>query len=208
MATPSSAARAAIRPARPHDAREVATLYEICLRTGAHGGDASALFTDPLLLGEVYLGAYVELAPEFAFVLTDDDDSPVGYVLGTADTQAFESLLEESWWPSLREQYPLGTFPEGSPDERLVKMIHSPGRTAAELIKDYPAHLHVDLLPEGQGGGNGRRLIETLLNALRDQGVPGIHLGVSTENKHAIGFYKHLGFTPLDDNGVHWGLKL
>ncbi len=189
-----------IRPARTRDVREVAALYDICLRTGADG--------DPLLLGEVYLGAYLDLAPELAFVLTNDDDVPVGYVLGAADTAAFEERSEASWWPALQEQYPLGTFPEGSSDARLVNMMHNPSRMDQSVIAGYPAHLHVDLLPAGQGGGNGRRLMEKLFDALREQGVEGIHLGVSLENTQAIGFYQHLGFTQLSDDGVFWGLKL
>lgn len=197
-----------IRPARTQNVREVAALYDICLRTGADGGDASMLYTDPLLLGEVYLGAYLELAPEFAFVLTDADDTPVGYVLGAADTLEFQEQMEKAWWPALREQYPLGTFPAGSADERLVKMIHSPSAMDADVIAGYPAHLHVDLLQQAQGGGNGRRLMEALFDALRDKGVEGVHLGVSLENAQAIGFYQHLGFSQLTDDGVFWGLKL
>ena len=42
-----------IRPARPGDGP---AMYDVCLRTGAHGGDASALYRDPRLLGEVYVG--------------------------------------------------------------------------------------------------------------------------------------------------------
>lgn len=197
-----------IRPARTRDVREVAALYDICLRTGADGGDASLLYTDPLLLGEVYLGAYLELAGDLAFVLADEDDAPVGYVLGAADTLEFQEQMETAWWPALREQYPLGTFPDDSSDERLVKMIHNPSRMDASLIAGYPAHLHVDLLQQAQGGGNGRRLMETLFEALRNKGVEGIHLGVSLENAQAIGFYQHLGFTQLSDDGVFWGLKL
>ena len=200
--------RGLIRPARTRDVREVAALYDICLRTGADGRDASTLYRDPLLLGEVYLGAYLELAPELAFVLTNDDDAPVGYVLGAADTAAFEDQSETSWWPALAEQYPRDTFPEGTPDARLVNMIHQPSRMDQSVIAGYPAHLHVDLLPQGQGGGNGRRLMETLFTALREQNVEGIHLGVSLENTQAIGFYQHLGFTQLTDDGVFWGMKL
>lgn len=197
-----------IRPARTRDAREVTALYDVCLRTGADGKDASPFVQDPLLLGEVYLGAYLALEPELAFVVTAPDDAPLGYVVGASDTVAFEDELEKNWWPALREQYPLGTFPEGSRDERLVQMMHSPSRMDRELITGFPAHLHVDLLPDGQGGGNGRHLMETLFDALRARGVEGVHLGVSRENERAIGFYRHLGFTPLHDDGVFWGLKL
>ena len=38
-----------------------AALYDVCLRTGDLGADARTTYTDPDLLGHVYLGAYLEL---------------------------------------------------------------------------------------------------------------------------------------------------
>lgn len=181
-------------------------LYDICLRTGANGAGAEDLFVDPRLLGEIYLGAYLAFEPELAFVLEGDDGSVLGYVLGARDTAAFEQLLEERWWPALKKSYPLSSFPAGSPDEGLVQMIHAPSRTDPATIEAFPAHLHVDILAEGKGGGNGRRLLDTLFTALQDRGVEGVHLNVSPENTHAIGFYRHMGFTQVD--GSLWAKPL
>ena len=78
------------------------------------------------------------------------------------------------------------------------------------MLDRYPAHLHVDLLPVAQGGGNGRRLLETLFDALRADGAPGVHLGVARANVGAVGFYHHLGFEELDgdEGGMTLGLRL
>lgn len=197
-----------IRPARTTDSTEVDALYSICLRTGADGKDATDQFSDPRLLGEIYLGAYLAFEPELAFVVTSDDDQPRGYVLGTADTAAFEDRLEREWWPTLRERYPRDSVAPDSPDANLVRQIHAPRRTDDPWLSEYPAHLHVDLLPEAQGGGNGRRLLETLFDALRARAVPGVHLGVSDTNTSAIGFYEHLGLTRLPAEGTTLGLDL
>jgi GNAT superfamily N-acetyltransferase len=71
-------------------------------------------------------------------------------------------------------------------------------RGGAEPYGDtYPAHLHIDLLPELQGQGWGRRLIDTLVAALRERGVTGLHLASSSDNAGAIAFYPRVGFTPL-----------
>ncbi|SDS12046.1 Acetyltransferase (GNAT) family protein [Paraoerskovia marina] len=197
-----------IRPARASDPSEVDALYDICLRTGADGQDATGRFEDPRLLGEVYLGAYLALEPSLAFVVTSEDDRPLGYVLGVPDTTSFEERLDSEWWPALRERYPLDGVSPDSPDAGLVRQIHAPHRTEAPWLADYPAHLHVDLLPEAQGGGNGRRLLEELFDALRDHGIPGVHLGVSDTNTSAIGFYRHLGFEPLPAGSTVLGLTL
>ena len=191
-----------IRPARTQDRDEVDRLYDICLRTGADGAGAQDLYEDPRLLGEVYLGAYLKFEPELAFVIEADDGSALGYVLGARDTVAFEKHLEDQWWPALRQRYPLGRFPEDSNDERMVQKIHASRQTDPESIDGFPAHLHVDILDAGQGGGNGRRLMETLFSALRDRNVAGVHLNVSPSNTHAIGFYDHLGFQRLPSGAM------
>jgi GNAT superfamily N-acetyltransferase len=197
-----------LRPARTTDPVEVDRLYDICLRTGADGGDATADYSDPRLLGEIYLGAYLAFEPGLAFVV-DDGSGPLGYVVGTVDTAAFEERCERAWWPPLRERYPLDTFPDGTADANRVRAIHSPTTTDPAILDLFPAHLHVDLLPEAQGGGNGRRLLETFFDALRARGVPGVHLGVSETNTSAIGFYEHLGFERVPtDIGYVLGLKL
>lgn len=190
----------AIRQARAHDPEEVDRLHDICLHTGDSGKGAENLLKTPRLLGDIYLGAYLRFESELAFVLEGADGVALGYVLGARDTLAFEELLEKRWWPALREQYPLGSFPEGSFDEKLVAKIHTPPRTSPATIARYPAHLHIDILEAGQGGGNGRRLLETLFSALRGKGINGVHLDVSPQNINAIGFYEHIGFTHLSGN--------
>jgi len=184
-----------IRLARPDD---VARLEEICLRTGDDGGDTAGLFREPALMTAVWLHPYLRQAPDLAFVAVDDADVPLGYVLGVADTTAFQGWCEDRWWPALRARYPQGSAPPRSRDDHLVELIHRPDRAPAAVLQRYPAHLHVDLLPQGQGQGRGRALLEHLFGALRDRGVPGIHLGVSPANTRALGFYRRMGFTPVD----------
>ncbi|MCL3859687.1 GNAT family N-acetyltransferase [Actinotalea sp. K2] len=200
-----------IRSARPDDAD---ALYDICLRTGDAGKDATGLYRDPRLLGEVWVGPYLALAPELAFVLTapgpDGEalarhtgqeggavappDRVVGYVLGVARTDVFEDRCEADWWPALRQRYPRGSAAPGTPEAELLERVHHPPRAPRGVVVDHPAHLHVDLLPEVQGGGNGRRLLERLFAALRAAGAPGVHLGVDPANGNAVAFYRHLGF--------------
>ena len=83
-------------------------------------------------------------------------------------------------------------------------------RAGAEPYGDsFPAHLHIDLLPHLQGQGWGRRLIDTLIDALRERGVAGLHLVASTDNPGALPFYTRLGFAPLPSHagvqayGIH-----
>jgi hypothetical protein len=51
--------------------RDVDGTYDVCLRTGNDGEDASQAFDDPKALGHIYVGLYLQLEPQLAFVLED-----------------------------------------------------------------------------------------------------------------------------------------
>jgi ribosomal protein S18 acetylase RimI-like enzyme len=189
----------AIRPYRPADHDVV---YDICRRTGAAGEDATPLLRDPDLLGHVYAGPYLSLEPGLAFVV-EDDDGVGGYILGVADTAAFEDRLEREWLPGMRRRHPTyRTDEDATLDDLLVALLHSPARAPADLVAAYPSHLHIDLLPRLQGQGWGRRLVDTLIERLRAAGSPGVHLGVAVANARAHGFYRALGFRELSADGI------
>jgi len=191
LMTPTSDSRL-IRPATEAD-RDA--LFEICLKTADGGTDASALFSDPRLPGYVWAVAYLELAPDFAFVLVEDGRT-IGYVLGAPDTARFEDLLEQSWWPKVRRLVD-GMTPVLPDDAKVLNRIAHPQRADRDLLVDYPAHLHINILPGAQAAGWGRRLIETELAALTLAGVPGVHLGLHPANERAKGFYSHIGFADI-----------
>lgn len=181
--------------------------YRTCLLTGDAGDDASALYRDPDLLGHIYVGPYLAQGQGTQLVLVDEA-GVAGYLLSTDDTAAFEAWAEARWWPPLRTRYPLARG--DSADHQLIRLIHEPPRTPATLARTYPAHLHIDLLERGRGTGLGRRLIEMLLDELRERTVPAVHLGVARSNTNAIGFYQHLGFRQVDTepDAVIMGLRL
>jgi ribosomal protein S18 acetylase RimI-like enzyme len=201
---------ATVATVRPYHPADLDALYRVCLETGDAGGDATALHDDPTLLGHVYAAPYALFEPELAFVL-EDAAGVGGYVLGALDTTAFDARLEQEWWPALRSRYPL---PPGdaadNPDGRLVRMIHRHHPSDPEVVATHPSHLHIDLVARCQGQGHGARLMTTLLDALRAAGSRGVHLGVSTRNKRAVGFYRHLGFAQLTANDwiIQFGTRL
>lgn len=182
--------------ARPED---LPGAYRVCLATGDAGEDATALHDDPNLLGHLYVGPYLCLEPDHAFVLRDGA-GVTGYALGARDTGAFEARCERHWWPPLRAMYPTRAG-RRERDARLVRHLHDPERTPDTWLSSYPSHLHIDLLPPAQGRGHGRTMIERVLDSLFDAGSHGVHLGVALANARAIGFYEHLGFAALDTEG-------
>lgn len=194
-----------IRPYRPDD---LDALYDICLKTGNNGEDGTHLYRDPRVLGHYYAAPYGVLHPETCLVL-EDEAGVCGYIVGTPDSHIFEERTEKEWWPALREQYPLPDPEDQSPDARMIRAIHR-GYPASSESQAYPAHLHIDLLPRAQGGGNGKRLMLAFLQVLRDQGVTGVHLGVSRDNHRAVAFYHRVGFELVCEHeyGDQLGMRL
>ena len=189
--------KASIRPYRDSDLDD---LYRICLQTGDAGEDATSMFDDPQILGHVFAAPYALFEPSLAFV-AEDEAGVGGYIVGALDSKAFEERLEADWWPALRDRYPAP--PSGlpreqwTPDQRTVGFIHVPPTAPDELAGDYPSHLHINLVPRLQGQGLGRRLMDTLICALREQGSAGVFFFVWPANQRAVGFYRHLGFTMI-----------
>ena len=194
---------------RSYQSTDLDALYEICLRTGASGQDATGMVEDPMLFGALFAAPYGVLEPEHAFVLDDGTGRPIGYVVGAVDTAAFEARCERAWWPDLRMRHPLR--PDGTRlDDLLIHLIHHRSWPDPDLLATYPSHLHIDLLPEAQSDGWGRQMMASLHAALAADGSPGVHWGVSTANERALGFYRHLSATELHDDGaiVTFGQKL
>lgn len=182
---------------RPYRTDDHAAVHEICIRTADAGQDASGSYADPDILPEIFAHPYPFLEPRLAFV-ADDGGTAVGYVVGTADTAAFVRRFRAEWLPRVAGRYPAPPGQPRTPDEVMAHLLHTPERMILPDLEGYPAHLHIDLLPAHQRAGHGRALIETFAAALRERGVPGLHVGMVTANEPARRFYDRLGFHVID----------
>jgi ribosomal protein S18 acetylase RimI-like enzyme len=187
---------AIIRPARPGDEPGA---YDVCLKTGRHGEDGTALFRDdPDALGRIFVGPYLALEPSLSLIL-EDEQGICGYALGALDSHAFYARYEKEWRPALAAQFPApgGDSQRWTPAQRVHHLYHHPDYFCPEPYDAHPSHLHIDLLPRAQGRGHGRAMIEQLMDTLRRAGSPGVHLGLSALNARAHAFYTRLGFREL-----------
>ena len=190
---------------RPYRAGDLADLYDVCTRTGDSGDDATGKLAQPELLGDIFVGPYVEREPGLASVI-EGGGRAVGYVLGTADTQAFVGWYSSVWAPRFGAVYAPPKGPPRSTEEQLLVRFYHPEQMLRPELAGYPAHLHIDILPPYQGVGWGRRLMEVFLDAAAAAGAPAVHLGVAALNESAQGFYKRLGFYPIDVPGAEGAL--
>ena len=185
---------------RPYGPRDLDALYDVCVRTADSGDDLTGAIEDRSLPGHLFAAPYGVLEPKSAFVV-DDHEGVGGYVVGTSDTAKFETRLEAEWFPAMRARYPDGSG-AGDQDKLFVALIHHPVRQDPAIVADFPAHLHIDLLPRLQGQGLGRRLIEMFCVEMHRRGAAGVHLGVNPRNDRALAFYSHVGFDELAKNSV------
>ena len=193
---------------RQYHPSDLPALYRVCLQTGDSGADATHLYRDPDLFGHIFVAPYTVYEPDLCFVLTHSG-TPCGYVLGTQDSMAFSNWCEQNWFPLLRERYPMPPSDDESPDAVLIRDIYK-GHVVEDDVADYPAHLHIDLLPVAQGHGLGKAMMQTLINQLRQLNIPAVHLGVSKANPRAVKFYERFGFHKISeyDFAIVFGMHL
>ena len=185
---------------RGYQPRDLDDLYRICLLTADSGKDATALYRNPRLPGEIYAAPYGIFEPELAFVAEDSEGSgrlhtrraghdgvrrPAGARLVARAPGSLPGFVTSS-----------GCRPLG-PEQQALDNIHHPWRAREDLTARFPSHLHIDLLPRLQGRGLGRRLVDTFTAALRACRSRGLHLFVTRGNIRAIEFYRHVGMTEL-----------
>ncbi|MCI1209696.1 MAG: GNAT family N-acetyltransferase [Treponema sp.] len=189
-------------------------LYKICFRTGFSGGDARNYYTNEFLLGQYYAAPYIFFDSDCCYVLVNKKGIPSGYIVGTRDSSAFRTWMDSDWLPMLSAESALQTD-DSVYEKSLKKMILGfSGQLLTPLQKklqtDFPAHLHIDIIPELQGKGFGKKLVGIFVQNLKNLSVSGVHLGVDSANTAAIKFYEAIGFMNLGytTDCLYMGMKL
>lgn len=187
----------------PRDCRPVVRAYrgqdreavrQVCIATAAAPFQQRKEL-QPLLL-TAFCDYYIEREPQNCFVAADAQDRAVGYILCAENADA--------WAKTFRAEY-LANAPQ-----EAVPFFEALLGTPLEFAQEYPAHLHIDILPEYQRMGLGALLMDALAAHLRRKGVPGLMLGVGADNEGARRFYQRYGFSVLQarPNETVMGLRL
>ena len=182
-----------IRPYEPkdHDAVEF-----VCLNSE---GPCDLNETGQFYILTTYCDYFIEKEPQNCFVAVNDADEAVGYIICAENYDRF--------LPVFLAEY-VSRF---SPDDLYRRRSAEDSTLLQKKHKsEYPAHLHIDLLPEYQRQGLGSRLVDTLADHLRKKGVSGVMLTVGASNDVGRSFYTKYGFTRIDalPDDVAYGLRL
>lgn len=170
-----------------------ARLGEIAYLTGFFGGSAERYFPDPQLFADLWMRAYFRLPDSVGFVAQVSGDV-IGYIIGSVDERAYRRALVrvvvDTVLPGLlsrRYRRPLAALPY------LLRSLRYPSPHVS--VGEFPAHLHLNLLPTSRGLGLGDNLLQGFLQRLRERGVPGVQLSTTDENVAALGLYRKAGFS-------------
>lgn len=147
---------------------------------------------------ETYCNYYIENEPENCFVADNGEGKAVGYIICTENYDRFKKTFYKKYLPrtlKLGINFFFDSMFSALPQRRLKKQ--------------YPAHLHIDILPEYQRMGLGSKLVDALCDHLKKSGVKGVMLTAGTKNEKGNAFYKKYGFTQLEKNNGYtaWGLS-
>lgn len=181
-----------------------AAIGAIEYHTGYYGEDLTGrnYFDDKHLLCLLFACYYTRYEPEHSFVAVDAGTvQVVGYIVGTADTAAQETRFQRkmAWKIRLRAELVTRWRYPATYKNFQVMWKQMEERSNPEFLRHYPAHLHLDILPEYHGQGIGTRLMQTFEDHLIVHGVPGVHLYTSSLNRKAVPFYKKMGYVVLEE---------
>lgn len=164
---------------RKYQEKDKKNLQYICIATAKpvkHEKDKDVLTA-------LYNDYFTECESENIFVAANEDDDAIGYILCSTDYNKFKKTMKKNYLPKV---WKLSKFKWLL--TQLELMIDS------RFAKKYPAFLHIDILDSYQRMGLGHKLMDALMEHLKESGVSAIMLGVGADNEKGINFYKKYGF--------------
>jgi len=181
-----------IRPYRPEDRSAV---HRIAYLTGYMGEPIDWLWSDEASFCNVMMGWYTDEEPGSIFV-ADAGGEVVGYLAGCDDSQRVLGNAASRMGREILRGALVRPGIAGFLWRSIADLLRSRGEAPEEIVDDprWPAHLHINLLPQVRGQGAGGGLMHAWLIRLREQGSAGVHLGTFAENLDGQAFFRSQGF--------------
>lgn len=184
-----TAADFSIREATPADENGIG---EVAYLTGFFGESAERYFPDQQLFVDLWVHPYFAGGGRVAFVV-EQGDKIVGYILGAPDQAVYSRAVLRIVFGRVLPNAVLGRY------RQQLKIIFYFIRTLLFPSPHadwnlFPAHLHLNLLPEARGFGLSGPLLGRFLARLQELGVRGVQLSTTLENTVALKVYQKQGF--------------
>lgn len=151
---------------------------------------------------------YTCLEPESLFVV-EVQGSVVGALLGAVKTSRHEQLYARRVKPYLLMRCLTGAYgwPAWYASIWRTELAGCGLQTPPVDHRQYPAHLHIGILPAWRRKGLGTALMNAYVAYLRKNAIPGYHLYASSFHPLGVAFYRKLGLQQLGQFGwrLHTG---
>lgn len=164
---------------RPYKETDKENIRHVCIVTA---GCEDKSDTEKQFILNLYCDYYIEKEPDNCFVLADDDDNAVGYIMCAENFTQYRKNFRPYIDSISRLSFTKKLFAYGE------MLAHLPASGKCN------AHMHIDILPDYQAKGYGSELLSALTSHLKEKGVNGLMLVVSNSNKNAVKFYRKNGF--------------
>ncbi len=142
----------------------------------------------------LYYSSICSASEGIAFVYLNDVGSPAGFVAGTSNPGGFYSrLLKRNWLKfALATIAPILRKP--STIWRVTRAVSHPSENP--IGDDVAGLFSIGVLPELQGTGAGKKLVQAFLDEAKQRGCKRVFLTTDRDNNDAVNaFYMKLGFS-------------
>lgn len=149
-------------------------------------------------LGQRFLALFysgVVIAPEgIAFVYLNDSKQPSGFVAGTSNPQGFYSRLLKRDWLKFALASIVPILKKPAIFRRVARAVSHPSDNP--VGDDVAGLFSIGVLPELQGTGAGKALVQAFLAEAKARGCTKVFLTTDRDKNDAVNvFYSKLGFT-------------
>lgn len=166
---------------REYTRQDEKEIQKICIETSVSVFQKAEMQN---MLLTAFCNYYINEEPENCFVAVKGT-SVAGYILSTENSAVWAEKFEKNYIAVT--------------DDHMLKHFYQEIlKTPLKYAKDYPAHLHIDILDEYQSMGIGTMLMERLVKHLKEKGVSGLMLSVACDNVKGQKFYEKFGFHELE----------
>jgi len=149
-------------------------------------------FLGPRFLSLFYSG--ICSAPEgIAFVYLNESGLLAGFVAGTSNPRGFYSRLLKRDWLKFALASIVPVLKKPSVIGRVTRAISHPADNP--IGNDVAGLFSIGVLPELQGTGAGKKLVQSFLDEARERGCKRVFLTTDRDNNQAVNaFYEKFGF--------------
>jgi GNAT superfamily N-acetyltransferase len=186
-----------IRLYKPNDRQDV---LQISADTAVFGEPVEAILEDRGLFCDAFTAYYTDFESEYLWVACFGDQV-VGYLTGCVDTTSQRRRIIWRTIIPLVWRIILGKYRLRWKTFHYAKYM-AIGALRKEYphvdLKQYPAHLHINVQAAMRGQGLGKRLMTAYLEQISAMGLPGVFLDTADINEDACRLYESLGFKLLD----------